>query len=95
MGRVFVKRARPDGCVGQIRGGGEPANLTASTGLEVTPGTGIGGIDISPDGTRIAVMARMRGTPSLFETWEIPAPLPGAPRKLLADVGLRWSPDGA
>jgi eukaryotic-like serine/threonine-protein kinase len=75
--------------------GGEPANLTASTGLEVTPGTGIGGIDISPDGTRIAVMARMRGTTSPNETWEIPAPLPGAPRKLLAEfVGLRWSPDG-
>ena len=75
--------------------GGEPANLTASTGLEVTPGTGIGGIDISPDGTRIAAMARMRGTTSPFETWEIPAPLPGAPRKLLADfTGLRWSPDG-
>jgi Tol biopolymer transport system component len=75
--------------------GGEPANLTASTGLEVTPGTGIGGIDISPDGTRVAVMARMRGTSSPFDTWEIPAPLPGAPRKLLADfVGLRWSPDG-
>ncbi len=75
--------------------GGEPANLTASTGLEVTPGTGIGGIDISPDGTRVAVMAKMRGTSSPFEMWEIPAPLPGAPRKLLADfAGLRWSPDG-
>ena len=75
--------------------GGEPANLTASTGLEVTPGTGIGGMDISPDGTGIAVMARMRGSTSPFETWEIPAPLAGAPRKLLADfVGLRWSPDG-
>ena len=75
--------------------GGEAANLTASTGLEVTPGTGIGGLDISPDGTRIAVMARMQGTSSPIETWEIPAPLPGAPRKLLADfVGLRWSPDG-
>ena len=49
-------------------GGGDPANLTASTGLEVTPGTGIGGLDISPDGTRIAVMARMRDTTSPFET---------------------------
>ena len=75
--------------------GGEPANLTAATGLEVTPGTGIGGMDISPDGTRVAVMARMRGTSTPFETWEIPAPLPGAPRKLLEDfVGLRWSPNG-
>jgi len=74
--------------------GGEPANLTASAGLEVTPGTGIGGLEISPDGARIAVMARMRGMSSPFETWEIPAPLPGAPRKLLTDfVGMRWSPD--
>jgi len=36
----------------------------------------------------------MRGMSSPFETWEIPAPLPGAPRKLLTDfVGMRWSPD--
>ena len=76
--------------------GGEAANLTEPTGLEVTPGTGIGGIDISPDGTRIAIMARMRGSSTPFETWEIPAPLPGAPHKLLDPgfVGLRWSPDG-
>jgi eukaryotic-like serine/threonine-protein kinase len=76
--------------------GGSPANLTAPTGLEVTPGTGIGGMDISPDGTRIAVMARMRGSTQAFETWEIPAPLPGPPRKMLdaGFLGLRWSPDG-
>ena len=76
-------------------GGGEAANLTASTGLEVTPGTGIGGLDISPDGTRVAVMARMRNTTAPFETWEVPAPLPGPARKLIQGfVGLRWSPDG-
>jgi Tol biopolymer transport system component len=63
--------------------------------LLVTPGTGIGGIAISPDGAHIAVMARMTGSTAQNETWEIPAPLPGAPRKLLADfVGVRWSPDG-
>jgi Tol biopolymer transport system component len=75
--------------------GGEAANLTASTRLEVTAGTGIGGLDISPDGTRVAVMARMRGSTTAFETWELPAPLPGAPHKLL-DAGLqgmRWSRD--
>ena len=76
-------------------GGGEAANLTASSGLEVTPGTGIGGLDISPDGTRIAVMARMQNMTTPFETWEVPAPLPGPARKLIQDfVGLRWSPDG-
>jgi len=76
-------------------GGGEAANLTASSGLEVTPGTGIGGLDISPDGTRIAVMARLQTTATPFETWEVPAPLPGPARKLIQGfVGLRWSPDG-
>ncbi len=75
--------------------GGEPINLTASSGLEIGLGNGIGGLDISPDGTRIAVPARMRGTNATFTTWEIPAPLPGAPRRVL-DVGngMRWSPDG-
>jgi TolB protein len=30
-----------------------------------------------------------------LDTWEIPAPLPGVPHKLLVDrLGLRWSPDG-
>ena len=76
--------------------GGEAANLTAGTDLEVSSGTGIGGLEISPDGTRIAVMARRRGSATPFATWELPAPLPGQPRKLLDDnfLGMRWSPDG-
>ena len=76
--------------------GGDPANLTASAGLDITSGTGISGLDISADGTRIAVMARLRGVKAPFATWEIPAPLPGAPRKLLDEglFGLRWSADG-
>jgi Tol biopolymer transport system component len=79
----------------QFIAGGEAINLSAPAGLEVTPGTGIGGLDMSPDGTRIAVIARMRGTGGPFETWEVPAPLSGPARKLLADfVGFRWSPDG-
>jgi Tol biopolymer transport system component len=75
--------------------GGEPINLTASSGLDIGLGNGIGGLDISPDGSRIAVPARMRGTTAPFSTWEVPAPLPGAPRRVL-DVGngMRWSPDG-
>jgi eukaryotic-like serine/threonine-protein kinase len=75
--------------------GGEPANLTATSGLEITSGTAQGGLEISPDGTRIAVIARPRGSLEGFDTWEIPAPLPGVPHKLLdGGLGLRWSPDG-
>jgi len=76
--------------------GGQPANLSASSGLDITIGTGVSGLDISPDGTRIAVTARPRGSSAAFATWELPAPLPGVPRKLLDDglLGVRWSPDG-
>jgi len=75
--------------------GGEAVNLSAASGLQVTPGTGISGLAISPDGAHIAVMARMAGTAAQSETWEIPAPLPGPPRKLISDfVGVGWSPDG-
>jgi eukaryotic-like serine/threonine-protein kinase len=75
--------------------GGEPVNLTGATNLEVTNVTGISGLDISPDGTRIAVAARVQGTSAPLDTWDIPAPLPGVPHKLLVGFqGLRWSPDG-
>jgi len=86
---------RPDVWV-KFVAGGEAANLTASAGIDVSVTTGIGGLDISPDGTRIAVMARTRGSSASFATWEIPAPLPGVPRKLLDDglLGMRWAPDG-
>jgi serine/threonine protein kinase/Tol biopolymer transport system component len=76
--------------------GGEAVNLTSAANLEVTTTTGINGLDISPDGTRILVMAKPRGSPGTYATWEVPAPLPGVPHKLLDDghVGARWSPDG-
>ena len=78
-------------------GGGDAVNLTASSGLQIGSGTGISGLDVAPDGRRLAVAARPRGTPAGFATWEIPAPLPGVPRKLLPDssLGARWSPDGS
>ena len=77
--------------------GGEPVNLTASAGLDVSGTPAIGGLEVSPDGSRIAVAARLHGTGS-FSTYEIPAPLPGPPRALFEEgfqaQGMRWSPDG-
>jgi eukaryotic-like serine/threonine-protein kinase len=76
--------------------GVEPANLTASTDLDIQVRSAIGGLEISPDGTSIAVQARQRGTTApTFDTWLIPAPLGGTPRKFVETAGaLRWSPDG-
>jgi len=75
--------------------GGEPQNLMASAGLDISGSLAIGGLEVSPDGSRIAVAARLHGTGS-FSTYEIPAPLPGPPRALLEAgfQGMRWSPDG-
>ena len=77
-------------------GGGDPINLTAATDLDITTNAQIGGLDIAPEGNRIAVMAKPRHSTGSFATWELPAPLPGVPRKLLDDgmLGARWSPDG-
>src|SRR5439155_13087160 len=76
--------------------GGDAANLTASSQLEITTGTGITGLQIAPDGAHVVVMARPIGSRGQFETWEIPAPLPGVARKFLEarEFGVHWSPDG-
>ena len=76
--------------------GGEPANLTASAPLDIQVRSAIGGLDISPDGSSIAVPARPSGsTAPTFDTWLIPAPLGGTPRRFVETSGaLRWSPDG-
>ncbi len=77
--------------------GGDPVNLTSAANLDVTTTTGINGLDISPDGSRILIMAKPRGTAGGYGAWEVPAPLPGVPRKLLGEgqVGARWSRDGS
>jgi eukaryotic-like serine/threonine-protein kinase len=77
--------------------GGEPANLTAAAALEIQVRSAIGGLDISPDGSSIAVQARPRdGARPTFDTWLIPAPLGGTPRRFIDTAGaLRWSPDGS
>jgi Tol biopolymer transport system component len=80
----------------QFVAGGDPANLTAKTGLIIETRSDIGGLDISPDGTQIAFVASETGDSlSSYTTWVLPAPLGGTPRKLLdRGPGARWSPDG-
>jgi eukaryotic-like serine/threonine-protein kinase len=78
-------------------GGGLAVNLTERSGLEIEGNSGVGGPDISPDGTAIAVSAGPAGTsPVAWGVWVVPAPLGGAPRKLMerGAAGARWSPDG-
>ena len=76
--------------------GGEPANLTARSGLRIQSRTAVGGLEISPDGSLVAVGASPPGAPvPSYLTWVIPAPLGGVPRKLVSSGwGVRWSPDG-
>ena len=78
-------------------GGSDPINLTASTTLEIQNRVDLGGLAISPDGSSIAFDAgATKGTPApLFDAWVVPAPLGGAPRKIV-ELGraVRWSPDG-
>ena len=57
--------------------GGDPVNLTANlTGLAVQSEASIGGIDISPDGTELAFVAGVPGTPTTqYSTYVVPVPL--------------------
>ena len=75
---------------------GSTANLTASIDLDLPVRGMLGGVDIAPDGSSIAFSARetAAGNPRL-DTWVIPAPLGGVPRKVVQDIqAMRWSPDG-
>ena len=77
--------------------GGDPVNLTATTSLAIQTRADLGGLAISPDGSLIAFDAgATKDTPAQrFDSWVIPAPTGGAPRKLV-ELGrsVRWSPDG-
>jgi Tol biopolymer transport system component len=76
-------------------GGGPPVDLTADKGLTIQADAIAGGLDISPDGSSISFEAGRTGPAFTWATWLIPAPLGGAPRKLIdAAAGLRFSPDG-
>jgi Tol biopolymer transport system component len=81
--------------------GGEAVNLTAKTGLNIQSRVDIGGPEVSPDGTLLLVDAAAPGAaplpnPSAYDSWAIPVPLGGAPRRFLAGNvhSVRFSPDG-
>ena len=76
--------------------GGDPANLTATANIDVQANDYIGGLDVSPDGTQIALLAQGKEQGQGIAAWVIPAPLGGVPRRALkqGDSGLHWSPDG-
>jgi Tol biopolymer transport system component len=74
---------------------GAVLNITGSLPLEVQVRRGQGSVEIHPDGSVIAFTARERSPTGTYDTWIVPAPIGGAPRKLLsARTALRWSPDG-
>ncbi len=74
---------------------GTTVNLTASLNMELPSRVGIGGLAISPDGNSIGFLARTDPTVATFDTWVIPAPAGGVPRKLLQVYqAMQWSPDG-
>ena len=74
---------------------GSTINLTSTLNLDLSARALIGGLSISPDGTMIAVASRsVPGLPG-YDTWIIPAPAGGVPRKLLSTLqAMQWSPDG-
>lgn len=77
-------------------GGGPAVNLTLDSRLVVQSNSGVGTIDISPDGAWISVRASQPDSPTAqWATWVIPAPTGGPLRKLVNQAsGARWSPDG-
>ncbi len=76
--------------------GGDPANLTENSPIDVQSTDYISGLDISPDGSEIAIVAQVRGQGQGTAAWVIPAPLGGVPRRVLTqgNSALHWSPDG-
>lgn len=92
---AYVSNARgPSDVWVKFIAGGDPINLTASSGIGVFTQDAVGGLAISPDGSQIAFQALE--PMQLTSTYVIPAPLGGAPRRLLAagSSGMQWSADG-
>jgi Tol biopolymer transport system component len=75
---------------------GATLNLTESTTLSLPVRTGLGGLAISPDGTKLAFYARPDASETTYDTWVIPVPIGGSPHRLIQGMqGLQWSPDGS
>jgi eukaryotic-like serine/threonine-protein kinase len=92
---AYVSNARgPTDVWVKFIAGGDPVNLTATSGIGVFTQDGVGTLAISPDGSQIAFQALE--PMQLTSTYVIPAPLGGPPRRLLAagSSGMQWSVDG-
>ena len=79
----------------QFVGGGQPINLTANANLTLSSRSVVGGLEISPDGSRILFQAGPSEATN-NATYSVPAPLGGLPSRFLENgvAGVRWSPDG-
>jgi serine/threonine protein kinase/sugar lactone lactonase YvrE len=74
---------------------GATLNLTASLKMRLPVRANINGLTISPDGASVAFFGTRDATANTYDTWVLPAPLGGPPRKLLDGMqGVQWSPDG-
>ena len=65
-------------------GGGPAVNLTAGSGLEVQSQATVGGLEISPDGSAIAVQAGLPGTSGEHPAGDLAHP--GTPRRSAAQA---------
>ena len=78
-----------------VAGGGQPINLTEKANIVLSTRSIVGGLEISPDGSRILFQGGPTDT-TANATYSVPAPLGGVPSVFLerGRFGLRWSPDG-
>ncbi len=74
---------------------GATLNLTKSLDVRLPSRTNLGGLAISPDGKNLAFFGMQDLKEPIYDTWVLPAPLGGFPRRLLQGMqGAQWSPDG-